>query len=278
MSKTIQSARELGLAELALSPTPDIDVQVLLCHVLNCSSAYLMMHDERRLSEQTWAIYDGLLARRKRGEPIAYITGSRGFWSLDLAVNASTLIPRPDTELLVTLALSKLQTGMSVIDLGTGTGAIALSIAAEHPDLTVWATDRRFEAVQLARQNAIHNAVKSPFFCQMSWLAAFKPQSFDMVVSNPPYIRADDPHLNQGDVRFEPRSALVSGEDGLDDIRQIIKQSHHCLKPGGWLLLEHGYDQSEAVIALMHAAGFVSVTAHQDWGGQDRAAMGQLPL
>ncbi len=246
--------------------------------MLTCSPTRLLLDAETDLTEQQWQDFKHLITRRQTGEPIAHITGSRGFWSLDLAVNNSTLIPRADTELLVALALPKLQPGMRIIDLGTGTGAIALSIAHERPDVTIIASDFHLQAVKLAQQNAQSYRLDHVHFFQASWLSACQPAQFDMVISNPPYIEADDPHLQQGDVRFEPLSALISGPDGLDDIRQIIKQAAICLKPGGWLLIEHGHDQSRAVQQLFSEAGFVQISAHQDFGGNDRVVIAQLTL
>lgn len=278
MQPTVHEALAFGRAELSASLSPDVDVQVLLCHVLECNPTRLHVSPERELEAQQWLLFNHLVERRKQGEPVAHLTGSRGFWSLDLLVDNSTLIPRPDTELLVSLALSKLKPNMTVIDLGTGTGAIALSLAAEKADIDVIATDFSFAAVQLAQKNAKRHALEQVRFITMSWLAGFKPASFDLVVSNPPYIEIHDPHLKKGDVRFEPLSALVSGNDGLEDLRQIVVQAATCLKRNGWLLVEHGYQQSTAVQQLFANAGFDHITAHQDFGGQDRAVMGQLTL
>lgn len=276
MSPTLGEAQAFGRAELAGTDSPEIDVQILLCFVLECSPVRLMTATEAMLTEAQWQTFSQLIERRKQGEPVAHLTGSRGFWSLDLAVDASTLIPRPDTELLVSLALAKLKPGMSVADLGTGTGAIALSLAAERPDIHVIATDLQADALTLAERNRQRHELENVSLIRMAWLGGFQSQVFDLIVSNPPYIEVSDPHLSQGDVRFEPLSALVSGEDGLDDIRQIVSQARRCLKPDGWLLVEHGYDQSQRVQALFVEAGFEQVSAHQDFGGQDRAVMGQL--
>jgi release factor glutamine methyltransferase len=276
MSPTLGEAQAFGRAELAESDSPDVDVQILLCFVLECSPVRLMTASDASLTESQWQQFSALIECRKQGEPVAHIIGSRGFWSLDLAVDASTLIPRPDTELLVSLALPKLQPGMRVVDLGTGTGAIALSLAAEKPEILVMATDLQPAALRLAERNRLSHELNNVYLVQMTWLGGFKSQAFDLIVSNPPYIESTDPHLAQGDVRFEPLTALVSGEDGLDDIRQIVSQARRCLKPGGWLLVEHGYDQSERVQTLFGEAGFEQISAHQDFGGQDRAVMGQL--
>jgi len=274
----VQEALAYGRTELSGSISPDVDVQTLLCHVLQCAPTRLHVFPETELDAVQWQLFTALLQRRKAGEPVAHLIGNRGFWTLDLLVDKSTLIPRPDTELLVSLALSKLQPGMKVIDLGTGTGAIALSLAAEKPELSFVATDFSLAAVQLAQKNAQRHQIENVTFLNMSWLGGFKPGSFDLVVSNPPYIETEDPHLRRGDVRFEPLSALVSGSDGLEDIRHIVSQASVCLKNKGWLLIEHGYDQSERVKQLFADAGFEQITAHQDFGGQDRAVMGQLAL
>lgn len=278
MLPSIQEASAYGRAELADSISPDVDVQMLLCHILECSPTRLLTAPEADLSAEQWQQFVDLISRRKHGEPVAHLTGTRGFWTLDLAVNASTLIPRPDTELLVSLALAKITAGMRVADLGTGTGAIALSLAAEKPAAFFVATDVQFAALRLAQKNVHRHELDNVALLNMSWLEGVKPRSFDCIVSNPPYIRESDPHLLEGDVRFEPRSALVSGPEGLDDIRLIAEQAAKSLKPGGWLLVEHGYDQSAHVQAIFAEAGFDDISAHQDFGGQDRAVMGQLTL
>jgi len=278
MQPTVHEALAFGRAELSASMSPDVDVQLLICHVLQCNPTRLHVSPESELAEEQWQQFSQLIERRKHGEPVAHLTGSRGFWTLDLLVDNSTLIPRPDTELLVSLALSKIQSDMRVIDLGTGSGAIALSLAAERADIDVIATDYCLAALQLAQTNADRHQLAHVRFINMSWLAGFKSASFDLVVSNPPYIETDDPHLVNGDVQFEPLSALVSGNDGLDAIRQIVVQAATCLKQQGWLLVEHGFDQSERVQQLFAAAGFEQISAHQDFGGQDRAVIGQLTL
>jgi release factor glutamine methyltransferase len=274
----VQEALAYGRAELTDSISPDVDVQLLLCHVLNCEPTRLHIFPEADLTPEQWQIFSALIQRRQQGEPVAHLTGNRGFWTLDLLVDNSTLIPRPDTELLVSLALSKLQNGMKIADLGTGTGAIALALAAEKPDVRVVATDFSYEALCLAKKNASRHQIDNVTYLNMSWLAGIKPGSFDLIVSNPPYIESQDPHLRHGDVRFEPLSALVSGDDGLEDIRQIVMQASVCLKDQGWLLVEHGFDQSDRVQQLFNDAGFEQISAHQDFGGQDRAVMGQLAL
>lgn len=253
-----------------------VDSEVLLCHVLDCQTSYLYTWPDKVLSKTQQTEFTKLIEQRKQGHPVAHLTGQRGFWSLDLTVTADTLIPRPDTELLVTLALEKLKPDMLVADLGTGSGAIALSLAYEKPTATVLASDFSVPALKVAKQNADQHTISNVAFWQGSWLAAIADNMLDMVISNPPYIEQDDSHLTQGDVRFEPMSALVSGEDGLDDIRLIVNQAQRCLKSSGWLLLEHGYHQAEQVQQLLSDAGFTDITSRQDFGGNDRVVMGQF--
>jgi len=274
----IEEALQYGRATLLDSESPEIDSQVLLCHVLLCSSVYLHTWSDKTLSGSQQTQYEQLILQRQQGKPVAYLTGQRGFWSLDLKVTEDTLIPRPDTELLVSLAMAEIQLNMRVADLGTGSGAIALSLATENPTITVLAMDYSAPALRVAKQNARDNKVNNVLFWQGSWLSAIRDNSLDMVVSNPPYIEENDPHLSQGDVRFEPVSALTSGADGLDDIRQIILQAKRCLKPNGCLLIEHGYHQAKQILRLFELAGFVNVHSEQDFGGNDRVVMGQLPL
>lgn len=268
-------AEVLRSAELPDSPSASVDAQWLLAAVLGKPSSYLRAWPERELTAEQVVQFEGYLARRRLGEPVAYIIGQQGFWSLELAVAPHTLIPRPDTELLVETALSKPFGGAAhVLDLGTGTGAIALAIASERPTWQVLGVDRIAEAVVLAEQNRQRLKLSNCRFQQSDWFAQLAPQRFDLLVSNPPYIPASDPHLQQGDVRFEPASALVSGEDGLDDIRHLIATAPHWLKAQGWLMLEHGYDQAEAVAELMRAQGFIEVQSLRDFGGQWRITLG----
>ena len=235
----------------AVSDTPSLDVALLLSHCLQKNLTYLKTWPEKQVDEEAFAAFETLFERRLQGEPVAYLIGSRGFWTLNLQVNPSTLIPRPETELLVEEALSCMPSAeAAVLDLGTGTGAIALALASEDSRWQVLGCDMHAEAVALARQNQQLNQINNAEFLQSDWFASIPPQQFDLIVSNPPYIDPSDPHLSQGDVRFEPRSALVAEKNGLADIEQIIAGSNTYLKHGAWLMFEHGYDQGQAVRAL----------------------------
>ncbi|CAM3953691.1 peptide chain release factor N(5)-glutamine methyltransferase [Aeromonas bestiarum] len=280
----IQQARAHIMATLAGGESPRADADVLLCHLLGCRRSYLMTWPERTLDAAQQATLQGWLSRRLNGEPIAHLIGEREFWSLPLKVSPATLIPRPDTEVLVEQALARLpprpaapdQAPCALLDLGTGTGAIALALKSERPDADVWAVDRMPEAAALARANSA--ALGLPItVCDGSW---FEPLSgaprFGMIVSNPPYIDGADPHLAEGDVRFEPRSALVADEQGLADIRLIVAGAPAHLLPGGWLLLEHGWQQGEAVRQLLLQHGYSQVETVRDYGDNERVTLGRL--
>lgn len=220
-----------------------------------------------------------LLARRQRGEPIAHLTGVREFWSLPLFVSPATLIPRPDTECLVEQALARLPSGpCRILDLGTGTGAIALALASERPDCEVTAVDRMPDAVELAQRNAAHLAINNIHIQQSDWFSALPDRPFTMIVSNPPYIDEQDPHLTQGDVRFEPLTALVAGDSGMADIVHIIEQSRARLEAGGFLLLEHGWQQGAAVRDAFIRAGYQAVETCRDYGDNERITLGRKPV
>ncbi len=273
---TIESL--LHSADLPDSPSARLDAEWLLAAALGKSTSYLRTWPEREVPADCAERFAADLARRRQGEPVAYILGRQGFWSLELEVAADTLIPRPDTELLVETALQLLPaTPARVLDLGTGTGAIALALAVERPSWQVCGVDRVEAAVALAERNRLRLGLGNAAFSVSDWFAALGAERFEMIVSNPPYIPASDPHLQQGDVRFEPQSALVAGADGLDDIRLIISQASTHLHPGGWLLLEHGYDQGEAVRALLVHHGFADVQSRLDLSGYERISLGRLP-
>lgn len=265
----------LASAELPDSPSPRLDAELLLAHVLGKPRSFLRTWPEHTPDDAQCAAFAALLARRRAGEPVAYLLGRQGFWSLDLEVSPDTLIPRPDTELLVETALALAPaTPLEVLDLGTGTGAIALALAAERPAWRVTGVDRVEAAVALAERNGRRLGLSNAGFALSQWFSALAGRRFGLIVSNPPYIAAGDRHLGEGDVRFEPASALVAGADGLDDIRQIVAQAPEHLLPGGWLLLEHGYDQAQAVRGLLAAAGFTGVESRRDLGDHERISLG----
>ncbi|MEH8183167.1 peptide chain release factor N(5)-glutamine methyltransferase [Aeromonas allosaccharophila] len=280
----IQQARTHIMTVLAEGESPRADADVLLCHLLDCRRSYLMTWPERELDAAQQATLQGWLTRRLNGEPIAHLVGEREFWSLPLKVSPATLIPRPDTEVLVEQALTRIPQGpCAVLDLGTGTGAIALALKSERPKVDVWAVDRMADAAALARENSA--ALGLPIEVRDgSW---FEPLGepdrdntprFAVIVSNPPYIDGADPHLEQGDVRFEPRSALVADDAGLADIRHIVAHAPAYLLPDGWLLLEHGWDQGEAVRQLLRDGGYREVATVRDYGDNDRVTLGLCPL
>lgn len=283
MPSTIATALHAACARLARAGADTdaarLDAEVLLAHVLDKPRSHLRAWPERALTTEQAAHYAALVARRAGGEPVAHLLGRREFWSLDLDVTPATLIPRPETELLVELALARIpaDAALTVADLGTGTGAIALAVARERPRCRVTATDRSAAALEVARRNAARLGIAGIDFRQGAWYAPLGDERYDLILSNPPYIRAGDPHLAQGDVRFEPPGALVAGADGLDDLRVIVAGAPAHLQDGGWLLVEHGYDQGAAVAALFGAAGFAEVATIRDLGGQARATLGRSP-
>ncbi len=252
-----------------------MDARVLLRHVLQCPAARLVAWPEQRLEAADWACYRGLVERRAAGEPVAYLTGAREFYGREFRVTPAVLIPRPDTELLVELALAHFagRRGARVLDLGTGSGALAVTLALEldAPELT--ALDRSREALWVAMANAARLGA-SVSFVQSDWFAALGEERFELIVANPPYIAAADPHLEEGDLRFEPRAALAAGAAGLDDLAEIVAAAPARLEAGGWLFLEHGYDQAAAVRGLLADAGFASIASWKDIAGIERASGG----
>ena len=280
--RTIEQALHEAVLLLSQSPTARLDAEILLGHVLAKPSSYLFTWPDKMLEQQSYRDFNALITRRAQGEPIAYIVGYRDFWTLRLKVSPATLIPRPDTELLVELALEKLSktnldSDVRVLDLGTGTGAIALSLAFEHKNIRVLGVDLHHEAISLAAENSQSLAIENATFVQSNWFDAVQNQIFSLIVSNPPYIDSQDPHLQRGDVRFEPNSALISDLNGLADIQHICQQSVQHLVPGGALLIEHGFEQGQAVRTFFQAAGFVDVITKQDYSGLDRVTLGSMP-
>ncbi len=251
---------------------------MLLGHVLQRDSTWLYAHGDDELSAEESARFDALISERVRGVPVAYLIGSRGFWSMDLAVSSDVLIPRPETELLVELGLQRIpaDADTNIADLGTGSGAIALALATERPGARVIACDASAAALAVARANAQRLGLANVRFAQGDWFAAVGDARFSLIASNPPYIAVGDAHLGRGDLRYEPALALSSGADGLDAIRKIISDASNHLLDGGWLLLEHGWDQGEAVRALLNAAGFAEVATHRDLGDRDRVSLGSF--
>lgn len=266
-----------ALAAAAVRVGERLDAELLLLHLVDQSRSWLIAHADDVLAPDVLAAYADLIDRRLAGEPVAYLVGRRGFWTLDLEVTPDTLIPRPDTELLVELALERLpnDASCSVADLGTGSGAVALAIAVERPLSQVIATDASAAALAVARRNADRYLIGNVHFLQGDWLLPLAGRRFELIVSNPPYIEADDAHLSQGDLRFEPASALASGSDGLDDIRRIVRDAVAHLQPGGWLLFEHGWNQGDAARNLLIESGYAQVFTAQDLGRRDRVSGGR---
>ena len=251
----------------------------LLCQqVLNVNRAWLISHQSDALEANQQAGFEALLQRRLNGEPMAYILGSREFYGLQLKTTPATLIPRPDTETLVEAAFAKIpqNASLNILDLGTGTGAVALAIASQRPQTKIIAVDASLEALKVATENAQDFKLANVRLLESNWFSALGGEKFDVIVSNPPYIAQDDEHLKQGDLRFEPLSALASGVDGLDDIRKIIQDVPDYLNPNGWLMLEHGYDQAEAVAALLKARGFSQIAHAKDIAGTLRVTFGAI--
>jgi release factor glutamine methyltransferase len=276
VAQCLQRAYELE----SLSDSARLDIELILCHILQKNRTYLFTWPEKPLSPEQEEEFLQFFNRRKSGEPIAHIIGMREFWSLPLAVNNSTLIPRPDTELLVETVLDLFaqdapQQARRGLDLGTGTGAIVLAIASEKPHWKLLGVDFSADAVALAEYNRAALGFNHVAIAQSDWFENVGAQAFDVIVSNPPYIDPQDPHLAQGDVRFEPRSALIAANHGLADIELIIQQAWDYLNLQGWLLLEHGYDQAHAVRELFRQRGFVQVETRRDLGGNERITLGR---
>lgn len=277
----IQAA--LQQARRALEPSSDsarLDAELLLAKVLAKPRSYLFAWPERELQPTEYLAFQNLVAQRLQGQPVAYLLGYREFWGMELEVSPATLIPRSDTELIVELVLAQLahQPAPNILDLGTGTGAIALALAKERPDARILAIDNSVAALAVAQRNQQRLGFSQLSWLAANWLSALAPvKQFDLIVSNPPYIAEDDPHLLQGDLRFEPRSALSSGIHGLDDLRHLIQTAPHYLQVGGWLVLEHGYTQASQVAAAFKTANYTELACYQDLAGHDRVSLGRCP-
>lgn len=277
MPDTLAALIDKAAAELAVaSPAPRLDAELLLAHALGKERSYLRAYPEKHLDTQALEVFRGLLAARKGGEPIAYLTSKREFWSLPLKVTTATLIPRHETELLVELALQRIPKSAAwrLLDLGTGSGAVALALAHERPRCRITATDLSAPALAVAVENAADLGLANVEFLDGDWFIPLGKRQFHLIVSNPPYVREGDPHLKMGDVRFEPHSALTAGSDGLRDLSRIIASAPRYLEQGAWILLEHGHDQGPAVRALLSEHGFHDVTTSRDLHGVERASSG----
>ena len=267
---------------LKLSPSSEsarLDAEVLITHALGWQRTHLLTRDSQILSDTQLDAINKLIKRRLNGEPVAYIVGEQEFWSLPLMVNASTLIPRPETEHLVETALQYLSLDgtKAVLDLGTGSGAIVLALASEQPRHHYTAVDISHEALQIARQNADKLKIPGIRFVRSHWFSKLGDAKYDLIVSNPPYIESADEHLQQGDVAAEPLSALASGEDGLEDIRHLVSRSTTHLNPGGWLMMEHGWNQAAKVRKLLVAHKYKNIQSIQDYSNIERLTIAQIP-
>jgi release factor glutamine methyltransferase len=258
----------------SVTDVPQLEAEILLAHILKVKRSYLHTWPDKIIESVEQKNFLELIAKRCQGEPIAYLIGHREFWTLDLMVTPDVLIPRPDTELLVDSVLKNIVNEEAVVaDLGTGSGAIALSLAQARPHWSVYATDMSMSALLVAKDNGKRLGIKNVIFQQGSWCEALPDIKFHAIVSNPPYIAEDDDHLNTGDLRFEPRSALASGSDGLRDITEIIFQVKNYLLPSGMLFLEHGFQQAQSVASIFAKAGYTNITTCQDLSGLDRMTM-----
>jgi len=256
------------------------DARVLLRHVTGRDSAYLIARADAQLPAEVQAAYAALVDRRAAGEPVAYLTGEREFYGRSFKVTPAVLIPRPETELLVDLALERMPRNVPtrVLELGTGSGCVAIALASERSHCKIVATDQSIDALSVARRNAFSLHVGNIAFLQSDWFEGLRRERFDLVISNPPYVATGDPHLTQGDLRFEPQAALTAGEDGLDAIRTLVKGARSYLEAGGWLLLEHGHDQAAKARALLREAAYREIFSAHDLAGIERVSGGRLTL
>jgi len=270
----------LQQASLLLSETGEsaaLDAQVLLSHALQCNTAHLVAWPEKNLSEEQASQYLQLVQQRKEGLPVAHLTGLREFWSLNFSVNNSTLIPRPETETLVEFVLEKFadKKNLKLLDMGTGTGAIAIAVASEKPEWKTFACDVSKQALKLAMQNSEQHQTSNTTFIHSDWFNNIADHDFDIIVSNPPYIANNDPHLSVGDVRFEPHSALTAGETGMDDIEHLCLYAKNHLVKNGWLIVEHGYNQKQLVADCFAENGYTEIEQRKDLSGHTRMTAGK---
>jgi release factor glutamine methyltransferase len=274
---TIKQALDAAALELKCSDSPRLDAEILLAHVLGVERSYLFAHPEQELSVDSWQCFQRHVARRMQSEPIAYLVGRKSFWDFELTVNSHVLVPRPETELLVetALELGSADEALHVADLGTGSGAIALALARECPAWQLLAVDISSKALAVARQNAEALALKNVEFVQGSWCGALAAGGLDMIVSNPPYIAPDDPHLTEGDLPFEPALALHAADAGFAAFDRIAGTARQYLRTGGWLLLEHGFTQQKQLRALLLKLGYAAVSGYADLAGRDRLVAAQ---
>ena len=273
----INDAIKYATRRLISSDSKRIDSEILLCSILKCNRATLYTHAEKNLSELNKKKFEGLVNRRLKGYPIAYLTKQKEFWSHKLYIDETILIPRPETELLVekTLELISIHSLNDILELGTGSGAIAIAIASEKPMLNIKATDIKTAALKIARHNTDSYKIKNIEFIKSDWFCNIKKYDYDLIVSNPPYISNNDPCLKNSGIKFEPTSALISGQDGLDDLKKIIQKSSYYLKNNGWLIVEHAYNQGVQVRKNFLENNFTATTI-RDYCGLERITFGKL--
>jgi len=271
----------LQKAEQRINPsdTARLDAEILLCDVMQFNRSKIYAHPQQLIPDDKSVLFKSLIEQRRQGHPIAHLTGKKEFWSLELAISKETLIPRPETECLVETALRMIpdEVSFSILDLGTGSGAVAIAIASERPNSKIVATDINSDALDLAKENANTHQLNNIQFLFSDWYKSIPSQSFDLIVSNPPYIKQNDEHLSQGDVRFEPELALAAGADGMQAINMILENAKRYLASDAYLLIEHGYDQKSLVQDAFLKRDFRQVKTFQDLSGQDRITHGQSP-
>lgn len=267
-----QAAQRLATS----SDSPVLDAEVLLCFVLKKPRSYLRAWCDSAVTKAQQTAFTNLVTQRQQGQPIAYLTGVREFWSREFLVSPAVLIPRPDTELLIELSLPLVPTAApyAILDLGTGSGIIAITLAAERPNAQIIATDISPLALQIAQQNANRYQLNNILFYQSDWFTHIPAQHFQLIISNPPYIAADDAHLQQGDLRFEPQNALIAADAGLSEVKTIVATAKHWLTANGQLLIEHGYNQADVIQDIFKAEGYAQVQTYQDLSGQARVTGG----